>query len=344
MKVALLQKPFKFVVEDQEKPQVGPDEVLVKVAACSICGTDINAFIGNNPRSWNVVYPFKMGHELAGVIEEVGEAVPDVPGLQKGDRVVPDGRIVCGRCYYCRKGLYNLCMNQSYISGGFAEYSVYPYKNLVKIPDGISFREATLTEPLACVINGNMKLKDIPLGGVGVVIGAGPIGLLHAQLLKNRGLYVVAVDLLQHRLDVARELGVPVTINAQKQDVVREVRKLTGGRGADVVISAAGGDVSVLDQALQMAAKRGQILYFAATTKKRVELDLDLVHYHELQLVGSHDSTIAHYEAALALMKNGSVQVKPLITHSYPLERIQQAFEVAQKRAGIKVIVTNQEV
>jgi L-iditol 2-dehydrogenase len=347
MKVALLYEPLKFGIEEQELPKPGPGKVLVKVAACGICGTDINTFTGNNPRGWKIVYPFRMGHELAGVIEAVGEDVPDEPGLRIGDKVVPDGRLPCGRCYYCRKGQVNLCSNQGYVAGGFSEYAVYPYPNLVRVPDGVSLEHATFGEPLACCVNGNSHLKDVPLGGVGVVIGTGPIGMLHLQLLKSRGLMTVGVDMRESRLKVAKDLTADFTIKVEShgevsQAVVDKVMELTDGRGADVVVSAAGNDPMVLEEAMQIAAKRGQILYFAATLSDPVTLNLDVIHYRELTLVGSHDSTTANYETALALLKTGAMQVESLITHRFPLDQIQEAFEFARKRAGIKVLVTNE--
>ncbi|MCL4458839.1 MAG: alcohol dehydrogenase catalytic domain-containing protein [Chloroflexi bacterium] len=338
MKVALLNKPGEFILEERECPRLGSTDVLVKVVVCGICGTDIGVFEGEKPVGWKIIFPFQMGHELSGVIEDVGSEVPD---LRRGNRVVPDGRVVCGRCHYCRLGMYNLCMNQSYIASGFAEYGVYPYRNLVNVPDGVPLDAAAFTESLACCVNGNNKLKDVPLGGVGVVIGAGPIGLMHTQLLRHRGLDTVVVDVQQTRLEVAKKVGATVTINGREKDVVKEVLAFTDGRGADVVVSAAGQDVSVLDQALAMAAKQGQILYFAAVLQDRMELSLDVIHYKELHLVGSHDCTIGQYEAALALLKAGVVRVEPLISDRFPLDQIQKAFEVARQRRGMKVLVVN---
>lgn len=341
MKVALLNKPGEFIIQEKPTPELGPHDVLVKVAACGICGTDIGVFEGQKPKGWRIVFPFQMGHELSGVIEAVGSEVPDVPGLRPGDKVVPDGRVVCGRCHYCRLGMYNLCMNQSYIAGGFAQYSVYPYRNLVRVPEGVSLDEAAFTEPLACCVNGNSKLQNVPLGGVGVVIGAGPIGLMHAQLLRHRGLETVVADLNPYRLEVAREVGATFTVDVREKDLVKEVLALTDGRGADVVVSAAGHDPTVLEQALVMSAKRGQIVYFAAVLHESIALNLDLIHYRELTLVGSHDSTIGQYEAALALMKAGIVNVKPLISDRFPLTQIQEAFELARERRRMKVLVVN---
>ena len=349
MKRALLQEPFKFVIKHEDRPEPGPGEVLVNVATCGICGTDINAFIGNDPSGWHIVYPFQMGHELSGLIAAVGEGVPDKPGLRVGDRVVPDGRLPCRRCHYCRQGLFNLCTDQGYVAGGFSEYALYPYRNLVHVPDGVLLEHAAFGEPLGCCVNGNSQLLDPPLGGVGVVIGTGPIGMLHLQLVKSRGLMTIGVDLREKRLKVAAELGADITVQAQKhhqvdEHVVERIMEITNGRGAEVVVSAAGTDTSVLDEAIQIAAKRGQILYFAATLSDPATVSLDPIHYRELRLVGSHDSTTARYETALSLLKTKAVQVEPLISHRFPLEDIQEAFEFARKREGIKVMVVNENL
>ena len=199
MKIARLQKPLVMEVEEMEAPTIGPEDVLVRVAGCGICGTDVDAFLGRQPRGWTITYPFRMGHELSGTVLEVGSKVT---GYHSGDRVVADGRLTCGHCYYCRRGLFSACQNAGYFSGGLAEYSAYPFQNLVRIPEGISLAEAALAEPLACVVNGQSKLT-IPLGGVGLIIGDGPIGLMHAQLLQHRGMYVVMAGLLEHRLGLA---------------------------------------------------------------------------------------------------------------------------------------------
>jgi L-iditol 2-dehydrogenase len=173
--------------------------------------------------------------------------------------------------------------------------------------------------------------------------------MLHLQVLKNRGLTTVGVDLREKRLKVAAEVGVDVTIQAQThqevdQHVVDRVMEITEGRGAEVVVSAAGNDTAVLDEAITIAAKRGQVLYFAATLSDPATVNLEPIHYRELRLVGSHDSTIARYESALALLKTGAVNVEPLITHRFPLEDTQEAFEFARTREGIKVMVVNENL
>jgi L-iditol 2-dehydrogenase len=338
MKIALLQQPHHMSVEEIEKPAICPNEVLVKVAACGICGTDVDAYVGHQPRGWTITYPFRMGHELSGTVAAVGAEVPNV---QPGDRVVPDGRLTCGYCYYCRRGLWSACQNQGYRSGGLAQYSSYPFRNLVKVPDTVTLEEAVFAEPLACVVNGQSKLT-VPLGGVAVIIGDGPIGLLHLQLLTHRGASVVMVGLLDHRLQVAREMGACATVNASREDPAQVVRQLSGGRGADVVVNAAG-SADVLKQAIDLAARRGQVLFFAATLQPEVALDIDLIHYKELNLMGSYDSTIAHYEDALALLSAGTVKVQPLISHRLPLEEVQRGFEIARERSGLKVAILHDQ-
>ena len=334
MQIALLQEPLRFQVVETDRPQVGPTDVLVQVAACGICGTDVEAFLGHQPRGWTITYPFRMGHELAGTVVEVGA---EVPNIKPGDRVVPDGRIPCGYCHYCRRGWFSACPNQRYFSGGLAEFSAYSFRNVVRIPDALSLDEAAFAEPLACVVNGQSKL-EVPLGGVAVVIGDGPIGLLHLQVLKHRGALTVMAGLLDHRLQVASQLGADVVVNVGKEDLAQVVRGVSDGRGADVVVNAVG-KADVLKLAIDLAGRRGQVLFFAATMQPQVEVDIDLVHYKELALRGSYDSTIAQYEDALALLHAGAVQVKPLISHRLPLAEVQDGYEIARKQSGLKVMI-----
>ncbi|MEW5960386.1 MAG: alcohol dehydrogenase catalytic domain-containing protein, partial [Chloroflexota bacterium] len=328
---------LKMQVDELEKPAIGPAEVLVKVAVCGVCGTDVEAYQGKVPRGWTITYPFRMGHELAGTVVEVGKNVTHV---EVGERVVPDGRLTCGYCYYCRRGLFSACQHQGYFSGGLAQYSNYPFQNLTKIPAGVSLEEAAFAEPLACVINGQSKL-EVPFGAVAVVIGDGPIGLLHLQLLRHRGAFTVMAGLLEHRLAAAKELGANVVINAGQEDVEKVVREMSDGRGADIVVNAVG-KAAVLEQAIDIAARRGQILYFAATLAPKVELDLDLIHYKELRLIGSYDSIVAQYEQALALINAGIIKVKPLISHRLPLAEVQSGYEIARQQAGLKVLIVHE--
>jgi 2-desacetyl-2-hydroxyethyl bacteriochlorophyllide A dehydrogenase len=323
-------------VDEMPVPEIGPRDVLIKVAYCGVCGTDVDAYVGKQPRGWTITYPFRMGHELAGTVVAVGSEVPTVA---VGDGVVPDGRLTCGYCYYCRRGMWSACQNAGYFSGGLSEYAAYPFANLVKVPDGVSLEEAAFAEPLACVVNGQAKV-DVAPGAIAAVIGDGPIGMMHAQMLRHRGAYTVMIGLLDHRLAVAEQLGINRVVNASRDDPIAAVAEVSSGRGADVVVNAAG-KVSVLKQAIDLAARQGHVLYFAATLAPEVTLDLDLVHYKELRLVGSYDSTIAQYEDALALIRAGAVQVMPLITHRFGIGQVKDGFEVARRQEGLKVQVAH---
>jgi len=341
MKCALLYGPFDLRIEDQDKPEIGPNEVLVGIKACGVCGTDINAYVGKKPKGWVMKFPYRLGHEVAGTIEKVGK---NVDGLSKGDNVVADGRVSCGYCSYCRRGVYNLCRNQSYIAGGFTEFNKYPFKNVIKIPKKLSIEEAALTEPLACCVNGIEKL-DAKLGSSGIVIGDGPIGMLHLQLLKNRGVSTIMIGHHDHRLKVAEKLGAEATINSKMSDALNAVKKLTDGRGSDIVVVAVASEreedcLQGETEGFKMLAKRGQMLLFAATHfLGKPDIDLDSIHYNELRVFGSHDSTIGQYETALQLLNSKAVNVKPLITHVLPLEKIKEGFEIASKRKGLKVLM-----
>ena len=337
MKIALLMGPRDVQIQEQPVPVPGPGEVRLKVAAAGVCGTDVDAYKGHQPKGWTITYPFRMGHELSAVVDEVGDGVD---AYQPGDRVTVDGRLPCGVCSQCRRGYVNACINAGYTSGGFMEYSIYPQGNLVRIPEGVSLLEAAFAEPLSCCLYGSQKL-DVRLGDFAVVMGEGAIGLLHAQLLKNRGAEVAVVGLIPERLEAAEDLGIDHVINAREVDPVERIMELTGGLGANVVICAAGAEV-VLRQALDMAARFGQILYFAANLKDQVCLELDLVHYKELTMVGSYDSTTAYFEQALRLMQMGAVNVKRLITHTLPLDKAAEGFEAAENMTGLKVMIVNE--
>ncbi len=339
MRRALLIKPGKLEIRKDSLIDPGPGEVRIRIRAAGICGTDLEVFKGNFPAGWNVEFPFQLGHELSGVIDAVG---PDVPeAFRTGDRVVADGRIPCWYCSFCRKGLVNACENMGYNAGGFKEYNTYSYRSLVRIPDNVSYRDAAMAEPISCTLYGAEKL-DVHVGDFSVVIGEGPIGLLHAQLLKRRGAEVAVIGLLENRLDVARKLGFDHVINARDTDPVEEIRRLTGGYGASQVVTAAGAE-EVLRQALMMAGRGAEVLYFAAAMKKSCTLPMDDIHYKELKIIGSYDSTTLYFEKALRALAVGSVQAGPLISHTFRLDEIQEAFDLALSGEGLKIMITDME-
>ena len=324
-------------VEQVAQPAISADdEVLIRIHACGICPSDIRTFTGL--RASSRPGPYTPGHEWAGVVLDSGDAVE---GFAVGDRVVPSWRLVCGTCRYCIRGKHNFCENlaRGRVRGGFAEYGVAAAGALLKVPEGVSFQEACFCEPVACCINGNQD-SDIHFGDDVVIVGAGPIGLLHVQLAKHAGARVYASDLIPTRLQKAIELGADGTIDASAEDPVARVQELTGGYGADVVIAAVGAPPA-LRQALEMVGNCGTVNYFAGTyPPATLEIDPNLIHYKQIRLTGSHDYTPRHFEIALRFIEMGTVRVVPLISHELPLARTKEGFEVVAGRSGLKVVVT----
>lgn len=344
MRVARFYEPGDVRLEDAPEPDVGPGEVKIRVRACSTCGTDVKIL---NHGHQHIDPPRIMGHEVAGEVVDVGEGVQ---GWSAGDRVQVIAAVPCGRCDECSRDRMTICSNQTSVGyhyeGGFAEHLIVPQAVLAvdglnRIPDGVSFAEASVAEPLACVLNGQ-ELAGVGPGDDVVVVGAGPIGCLHVRLARSRGAArVFLVELNRARLDLSAAAVKPdAAICGSEQDAVDAVLKLTDGRGADVVITAAASGQAQED-ALLMAARGGRISLFGGLPKDRptITLDSNLVHYRELTVVGANGSSPAHNKRALALIASGDVPVLDLITHRLPLESVLEAFGVVARGEAIKVTV-----
>jgi L-iditol 2-dehydrogenase len=248
---------------------------------------------------------------------------------------------VCGRCYYCIRGAHNFCENleRGKVRGGFSEYGLAPATSLLKIPDEVSYQEACFCEPLACCINGSLG-SDIHFGDNVVIVGAGPIGLMHLQLAKHSGARVYVSDLLPERLEKAEALGADGLIQASREDAVERGKELTDGRGADAVIVAVGAP-RALEQALEVVGIRGTVNFFAGTwPSTTVNVDPNLIHYKQIRLTGSRDYVPLHFETALRFITMGTVRVAPLISHVFPLAQVKEGFDMVAARKGLKVIIT----
>ncbi|HMG63658.1 MAG TPA: zinc-dependent dehydrogenase [Streptosporangiaceae bacterium] len=344
MKVARFYAPGDVRIEDAPEPSPGPGDVKIAVRNCSTCGTDVKIFRYGHYR---ISPPRVMGHEIAGQITEVG---PGVDGWAPGDRVQVIAAIPDGTCRECRRGRMTVCPNQESIGfqydGGFAEYMIVPAKVLTvgglnRIPDGVGFAEASVTEPLACVLNGQ-ELARVGDGDEVVVIGSGPIGCLHVRLARARGAArVFLVDLNAERLEMAAALVHPdAAICSGSTDPVEAVLKLTDGRGADVVITAAASGAAQ-EQGLAMAARRGRVSLFGGLPQDKpyIQCDSNLVHYRELTIVGANGSSPAHNTRALELISTGEVEVTDLITHRLPLDEVLKAFDIVSQGEAIKVTI-----
>ncbi|MFG1946895.1 zinc-binding dehydrogenase [Nonomuraea sp. NPDC048826] len=332
MKVARFHAPGDIRIEDAPEPVAGPGELKIRVRNCSTCGTDAKIYkFGHH----HIRPPRVMGHEIAGEV------------LGTGERVQVIAAIPCGTCPDCRHGRLTVCPNQEsmgyHYDGGFAEYMIVPAKVLAvngvnTVPDGVGFAEASVAEPLACVLNGQ-ALARVGTGDDVVVMGAGPIGCLHVRLARARGAArVFLVDVNTDRLAMAAELVRPdAAIDA---DPVEQVLKLTGGRGADVVITAAAAGAAQ-EQAVLMTARQGRISFFGGLPKDDpfIRLDSNLVHYRELTIVGANGSSPAHNAEALRLIAEGAVPVADLITHRLPLSRVLDGIGLVSQGAAIKVTI-----
>lgn len=334
MRAALLYGVRDVRVEEVPVRQPDPDQALIRIRACGICPTDVRSYTGER-KSAN--FPRTLGHEWVGEIVEMGK---EFHGFRMGDRVAPDWRAVCGRCYYCRRGIFNYCLNmqRDKVNGGFCEYGRSTAHQMRLIPENVSYEEAAFAEPLSCCINGNQE-SNITVGDDVVIIGAGPIGLLHVQLAKHKGARVIVSEFIERRLELAKELGADDIICPAKEEPVERVKELTDGRGANTVIVAIG-TTRAAQTAIEMAGICGTVNFFAGTYPPgEIPLDPNVIHYKQLVLTGSHDFTPHHFTTSLKLIQHGIVKVKPIISHVLPLEDMAHAFDIVSSREGLKVVI-----
>lgn len=333
MRAVIVEKPGVVRVDDVPKPEVGPEDVLVKVGACGICGTDIHIIDGEFPPT---KYPIIPGHELGGEVVAVGSDVTDV---KVGDRVGVDPTLNCGHCYFCQRGMGNLCENWNAVgvttTGGFAQYVAVPQRTIYHIPDTMSFSEAALIEPVSCVVHG-FHLLQPRVGDSYLIYGAGPMGLQNAQLARFNGARVVAiVDINPNRLEKAREFGFDVL--GTSLDEVRSVAP----RGFDVVIEATG-KTKVAEQAIDAVIKRGKLLLFGVCPPgEKAAYDAFKIYNEEITILGSM-AVLYSYGPALEVINAGAVNAKKLVSHTFPIEQFQQAVDLVRQGGGLKVQVNPQ--
>lgn len=343
MLAAVLHEPGRIRVEEVPTPGCGEDEVLLKVMAVGLCGSDIRTIISGHRR---VKYPQILGHEIVGIVEQVGRRVS---GFQPGQRWFISPSVPCNRCPACLRGWLNQCEDLVVpgmtFPGGFAEYFVIPREVLergqqIPIPDHLSYGEAVMAEPLSSVY-ASQECAGVSLGDIVVVIGAGPIGCLHLELAKLRGAErVIMIEQSPQRLQMAARYGADHLINAAETDVVAAVKELTGGWGADVIISA-NPSVEAQQQAVMMAAKRGRVVLFGGVPHgKKAELDTNIIHYNQLALLGHYSYDHVQNYGAFQLIASGKLQAKKYITHELPLTGIEKGIELARSGEAMKVILT----
>jgi len=320
VKALLLTEYRRLEMTEMPAPEIGPDDVLVRVRACGICGSDIHGFDGSSGRR---IPPLVMGHEASGMVAEVGSAVKD---LRAGDRITFDSMVYCGTCRYCRDGESNLCDQRRVLGvscgdyrrhGAFAEYLAVPRRIVYRLPDSVSFEQAAMVEPLSVVFHA-LRLTPVRLGDTAVVVGSGMIGLLVVQALRRAGCgRVIAVDLEDSKLELARRLGANDGLNPKRCDVPAEVGALTGGRGADVAVEAVGATAPI--QTAAACLRKGGALTLVGNLSPKVEFPLQWIVTREIRVTGSCGSA-GEYPACLEALERGMIDVAPLISATAPLE------------------------
>ncbi|GHU07878.1 galactitol-1-phosphate 5-dehydrogenase [Betaproteobacteria bacterium] len=327
MKALVLKEYKQFSYEDVPVPEIGEDDVLIRVKACGICGSDVHGIDGSTGRR---IPPIIMGHEAAGVIERVGSRVTD---WKVGERVTFDSTIVLRPDFYSQKGVFNLSDYRKVLGvscgeyrqhGAFAEYVAVPQSILYHLPEKLSFAQAAMVEPVSVAFHG-VSLLDIEINDSAVVFGCGMIGLFIVQALRIKGCgEIIAVDLDQSRLDTALKFGADHAFNGKDPEILEKIKKLTHGRGADVALEAVG-ITSTIDTAIRSVRKGGQVVLVGNLATK-VEVPLQIIITHQLRITGSCASA-GEYPACLDMIANGRVKVDEMISAVAPLTEAAAWFE-----------------
>lgn len=342
MKAALMYGPNDIRVEETDKPACPEDGLILKIMSVGLCGSDIRN-LTTDSRKGN--YPFIYGHEIVGYVDEVG---PQCDKYQVGQRLFLFPGTYCMECDACISGHSENCENEHVAklagTGGFAQYIAVggekvKYGGIYEIPEDVSFDAASLGEPLtsvyACLDNVDVKYPDTL-----VIIGAGPIGDFMAQLAKIRGAQkVIMIDINENRLEMAKQFGVDVAINSSDQDPIEEVLKLTGGKGADKVISATPVNATQA-QAIHMVRKGGLVVFFGGVPKGSLtELDTNLIHYNNIWIKGHFGASYNQSKAAFRLAISPVFPTEKFITHILPLDEINQGIQLTRSGEAIKVVL-----
>ncbi|MDR4890060.1 alcohol dehydrogenase catalytic domain-containing protein [Fredinandcohnia sp. QZ13] len=349
MKAVVAHGPEDYRVEEVSVPKAGPGEVIIKVEACGICGSDLKAYhgsaqywAGEDPWMKTPVIP---GHEFYGIVAELGVGAAEQHGVKVGDRVTTDQINPCGKCKFCKTGKYWMCdvhniygFQKDVADGAWAEYMRFSNTSTIyKITDGVTAEEAALVEPMACAVH-TVQRATIEFEDVVVLAGAGTLGLCMVQLIKLKTpKKLIVLDGNENRLAVAKKLGADLVINPLKEDAVQIVKDLTEGYGCDVYIEATG-HPSGVTQGLQMVRRLGRFIEFSVFGSE-VTTDWSVIgDQKELDLRGSHLGPYT-YPIAIDLFERGLLTAEGIVTHSYKVEDFEEAMEMAHNPQAIKVLL-----
>jgi L-iditol 2-dehydrogenase len=342
MKALLLSEYKHLNVTDVPEPEIKPDELLIRVRACGICGSDVHGYDGSSGRR---IPPIVMGHEAAGVVAAVGEAVTDI---SIDDRITFDSTVSCGHCHFCKRGQINLCENREVLGvscgdyrrmGAFAEYVAVPRRICYRLPDELPFEKAAMIEAVSVAVHA-VSLTPIALNDTAVVVGAGMIGLLTLQAARLAGCgRVIVVDVDSSRLDTARSLGASDVILAKDTDVAAEVKELTAGLGADVAFECVGATPTI--ETSIASTRKGGTVTLIGNIAPKVEIPLQSVVTRQIRLQGSCASS-GEYPACIDFLARGAIRVDAMLSAIAPLTEGPSWFERLYQREPnlMKVVLT----
>ena len=330
MKAARLTGIGKFEITDVPGPELRPGWVIIRIYSVGVCGSDIRYYTDGRIGDQVIEYPFTIGHECSGIVEETGDGVTN---LSPGQRVAIDPAISCGECFFCRMGRENICTNLIFlgcpgqIEGSLKQYLAMPEKNCYPIPDSMTFDEAVMTEPLAIAVHA-IKLSDIQQGETVAVLGSGPIGLLTMMTAKHFGTAkVFSTDIIPERVDFARRMGAAESFNYNTDDVVSAIRDATEGRGVDIAFECAG-EQDALDQAVEVLRPGGRLMILGIPGTERISFVADYMRRHELLLRNVRRQN-HNVEEAIQLVAEKKIDAGSLVTHHFTLEKLGDAFDLA---------------
>jgi len=335
-------------VREADAPALDPGGGILRVEACGVCGTDARTFANGDPRAPT---PWVLGHEPVGILEHVGPEACLPPGVKEGDRVFLGSILTCGECRECTEGFQNLCERHLLYGydpfpGAYAELAAVPpiaTKNLIPLPHDLPSDLATVVDPFACALNG-IEVLDVDLGDRVVILGAGPIGCWQSVMARDQGAgRVFLCDVNRHRLDVALQVVGRFVDDAWvvgEDNGVSDVMRRTGGAGAER-ISVAAPSKQAQQSALEMAAKRARVVYFAGLPKHDPvsPLDMNQLHYKELAILGAYGATPRQYRITMDYLSRRRDDLAAVVTHRFPLDGIGEAFDTIRSGAGLKMVI-----
>jgi L-iditol 2-dehydrogenase len=329
----------KMLLKTIPELEVQKNQVKIKVAYTGICGTDIHTFTGQYKNSQT---PVVLGHEFSGIVVEVGE---DVTKIKVGDKVTSETTFVtCGECDYCLEKDYNLCAHRkgigTQINGSFAEYVISREESVHVLPDAVDLKAAALTEPLACCVHAALEKTVVKKEDKVLIFGPGPIGLLQAQVVKAQGAFVILAGITkdQKRLELAKSLGIDVTVDIQKESLEEIVLTYTKGYGVDKLFECSGA-VQALNQGLPLVKKKGTFVQVGIFSEKLNLLDQESIIQREITYIGTRSQKPSSWHIALKLLEEKKINTEKMITKIVPLDYWRQGFEAVLSGNEIKVLV-----